>query len=166
MMCQCQLETLPCLTITGLFYALIWKMMKKFRKDLTLTKYFGQNWAYLLHFLASMLGIWSWMILHIYTPNYAHKSPYDQCIHSIFDFNCRGIWWNGHCGKFFPFFTAGFETTASTLSYCLYELALNRDIQDRLRSEVQQVKNKSGGQTMSYDLLREMTYMDAIVSGK
>lgn len=66
----------------------------------------------------------------------------------------------------FLFFVAGFETTASTLSYCFYELALNQDIQDKLRSEVQQIKNKSRSKTMTYELLREMTYMDAVITGK
>lgn len=64
----------------------------------------------------------------------------------------------------FLFFIAGFETTASTLSYCLYELALNQDIQDKLRSEVQQLKAQI--KELNYENLRELTYMDAVISGK
>lgn len=64
----------------------------------------------------------------------------------------------------FLFFVAGFETTASTLSYFFYELALNQDIQEKLRSEVQKVKDKN--QTLTYESLRELTYMDAVISGK
>ena len=36
----------------------------------------------------------------------------------------------------FGIFTAGFETVSSTICYCLYELALNNDIQDRVRQEI------------------------------
>jgi len=33
-------------------------------------------------------------------------------------------------------FAAGFETVSSTVSYCLYELALNKSIQDKVRQEI------------------------------
>jgi cytochrome P450 len=36
------------------------------------------------------------------------------------------------------FFFAGHDTTASTLSYALYNLARNRDVQDKLRSDIYQ----------------------------
>lgn len=62
----------------------------------------------------------------------------------------------------FLFFIAGYETTATTMSFCLYELALNQDIQDKLRSEVQRTQNKCG--TIDYDSLKEMTYLDAIIA--
>jgi len=34
------------------------------------------------------------------------------------------------------FFLAGYETTATTLSYCSYELALNPDVQQKLYEEI------------------------------
>lgn len=37
----------------------------------------------------------------------------------------------------FLFFVAGFETTASTLTYAFYELAKNQDVQDRLANEIE-----------------------------
>ena len=65
----------------------------------------------------------------------------------------------------FMFFGAGFETSASTISFCLYELALNRDIQDRLRNEIDTVLKKHGG-SVTYEGVQEMKYMDKIISGK
>lgn len=62
----------------------------------------------------------------------------------------------------FLLFITGFESPSSTLSYCLYELALNQNIQQKLRIEVQQVKNES---QLTYESLRELTYMDAVLSG-
>lgn len=38
----------------------------------------------------------------------------------------------------FAFFIAGFETTASTISYCLYELAINPEIQIKLRDKIKE----------------------------
>lgn len=39
------------------------------------------------------------------------------------------------------FFIAGYDTTATTLSFLLYFLAIHPDIQDRLRQEVHDVTN-------------------------
>ena len=39
-------------------------------------------------------------------------------------------------GNALLFFAAGFETTATTLGFMLYHLALNQDVQDKLREEV------------------------------
>lgn len=48
----------------------------------------------------------------------------------------------------FVFFLAGFETVSTFLTFTLYELALNPQIQDRLRKEIQSVEGK-----MTYDKL-------------
>nr|XP_018896715.1 PREDICTED: probable cytochrome P450 6a14 [Bemisia tabaci] len=64
----------------------------------------------------------------------------------------------------FIFFIAGFETTASTLSYCLYELALNPDIGEKLYEEVESVKQAHNG-TLDYDAVnKELVYMEAVIS--
>ena len=39
-------------------------------------------------------------------------------------------------GNALTFFTAGFETTATTLGFLLYHLAVNQDAQDKIREEV------------------------------
>jgi hypothetical protein len=63
------------------------------------------------------------------------------------------------------FILAGFETSASTLSYALYELALHPDLQSRLREEIMQVTDKHQGE-LTYDSIHEMTYLNMVVSGK
>ncbi|CAH1128987.1 unnamed protein product [Ceutorhynchus assimilis] len=59
------------------------------------------------------------------------------------------------------FFFAGFDTAASAMSFGCYELAVNKDIQDRLREEVMQVA-KNG--RVTYESLQEMKYMDMVLS--
>ncbi|KAJ4434872.1 hypothetical protein ANN_23443 [Periplaneta americana] len=61
------------------------------------------------------------------------------------------------------FFVAGFETSATTLSFCLYELALNPDIQDRLREEIDTVLEKYDG-NITYEGIQEMSYLDNVLS--
>lgn len=64
----------------------------------------------------------------------------------------------------FVFFIAGFETSSSTATYCLYELAINQDIQNKLYQEIIQVINKHG--ELTYDSINEMVYLHQVVSGK
>jgi len=60
------------------------------------------------------------------------------------------------------FFTAGYETTASTLSFCTYELALNPDIQQKLYEEVTSSSDFEG--FIPYDTLVKLPLLDAVLS--
>ena len=51
------------------------------------------------------------------------------------------------------FFAAGFETSSSTISFTLYELALNPDVQKTLRAELQDALAKTDGK-ITYDMVR------------
>ncbi|XP_063236620.1 probable cytochrome P450 6a13 [Bacillus rossius redtenbacheri] len=61
------------------------------------------------------------------------------------------------------FFVAGFETTSATIGFCLYELALNADVQRRLRTEVLRVLSRHDGE-LSYPALKEMDYLRKVVA--
>nr|QZM07468.1 cytochrome P450 monooxygenase CYP345BA2 [Lasioderma serricorne] len=60
------------------------------------------------------------------------------------------------------FFVAGFETTSSTIAFTLHELALNEEIQDKLRREILQSTQKYN--KIDYDALKEMKYLDQCVN--
>jgi hypothetical protein len=64
----------------------------------------------------------------------------------------------------FVFFIAGFETSSTTASFALYELALNPDIQKTLTDEVDDVLAKHDGK-ITYDSLTEMTYLTKVIEG-
>uniref|UniRef100_A0A182QUS0 Uncharacterized protein n=1 Tax=Anopheles farauti TaxID=69004 RepID=A0A182QUS0_9DIPT len=65
----------------------------------------------------------------------------------------------------FIFFFAGFETISWTLSFALYELAINEDIQTKLYDEVHETEQSlDEGQTLSYEKLQSMPYLDMVVS--
>nr|XP_012230874.1 PREDICTED: cytochrome P450 9e2-like [Linepithema humile] len=61
------------------------------------------------------------------------------------------------------FFFAGFDTSATLMCFIAHELAVNRDIQDRLREEVEQHLSVEND-TISYESLSKMVYMDMVVS--
>jgi cytochrome P450 family 6 len=65
----------------------------------------------------------------------------------------------------FVFFVAGFETSSTTMSFCLYELALNPDVQERVQKEVDTVLQKYGNK-ITYEAIQEMEYLDKTIAGK
>jgi cytochrome P450 family 6 len=72
---------------------------------------------------------------------------------------------NSLAAQAFVFFLAGFETSSSTMTFCLYELSLHQDIQDRVRQEIDVVLQKHDGK-LTYEGILEMEYLDKVVSGK
>ncbi|XP_011705214.1 PREDICTED: cytochrome P450 6l1-like, partial [Wasmannia auropunctata] len=62
----------------------------------------------------------------------------------------------------FIFFVAGFETSATTATFSLYELAQHQDIQDKVRKEINEILAKHGG--LTYDAVNEMTYLHKVVN--
>jgi cytochrome P450 family 6 len=65
----------------------------------------------------------------------------------------------------FIFFLAGFETSSTTLSFCLHELAINSQIQERLREEIDSTIKKYEGK-ITYDGINSMPYLDKVVDGE
>ncbi|XP_075724405.1 cytochrome P450 3A8-like [Rhipicephalus microplus] len=62
----------------------------------------------------------------------------------------------------FSFFTAGFETTGSSMAFLSYLLAKHQDIQDRLREDALAVLKRDGAFT--YDNVFGIKYLDQIIS--
>ncbi|PNF21097.1 Cytochrome P450 6j1 [Cryptotermes secundus] len=63
----------------------------------------------------------------------------------------------------FQILAGGFETSGTTMSFALYELALHPDIQHRLREEITRVMAKHQGE-LTYEGMQEMSYLDMVVS--
>ncbi|XP_011194316.2 cytochrome P450 6a9-like [Zeugodacus cucurbitae] len=63
----------------------------------------------------------------------------------------------------FVFFIAGFETSSTTMSFALYEMALQPQLQERLRREVLHTFAKHNNE-FTYECLQEMQYMDQVVA--
>lgn len=62
------------------------------------------------------------------------------------------------------FYIAGFETSTTTTSFCLYELANNPKIQQKVQLEIDDIIEKFNGQ-ISYECISEMKYLEACIDG-
>ena len=61
------------------------------------------------------------------------------------------------------FFTAGFETTANTLSLTSYNLAKFPTIQEKLLQEIKSAMNRHDD-VLSYDTITDIEYLDAVIN--
>ncbi|KAF2894087.1 hypothetical protein ILUMI_12097 [Ignelater luminosus] len=62
----------------------------------------------------------------------------------------------------FLFLGAGYETSSTTMTFCLYELAINQDIQETVREEINAVLERHDGK-LTYECMMEMKYMGQVV---
>jgi len=62
----------------------------------------------------------------------------------------------------FVFFAAGFETSSTTATFALYELAQQHDTQDKIRQEIDEILAKHDD--LTYDTLNEMTYLQKVIN--
>ncbi len=61
------------------------------------------------------------------------------------------------------FFFAGFSTTSNLITFTLYALALNQDVQYKLREEVNEIVKKDGN--LDYDDVGQLVYLDMVING-
>ncbi|XP_066153403.1 probable cytochrome P450 6a23 [Euwallacea fornicatus] len=62
----------------------------------------------------------------------------------------------------FIFLVAGFDTSATTMTCALYELARKQDIQDQMREEMREILKKHGGK-MTYEGLKELELTEKVI---
>ncbi|KAH8355099.1 hypothetical protein KR093_005417, partial [Drosophila rubida] len=63
----------------------------------------------------------------------------------------------------FIFFAAGFDTSASTLTFALFELAKQPHIQQKLRQEIEDTVEAKGGQ-FTYEAMQDLRYMELVIA--
>jgi len=59
------------------------------------------------------------------------------------------------------FYTAGFEATAATIAFVLYDLARHPEHQEALYNEIQ---THLSGQELTMDLINELPFLDCVVA--
>jgi hypothetical protein len=61
-------------------------------------------------------------------------------------------------------FLFSYETTSTTMQFCLYELSKNKEIQEKARQDVENAIKKHG--EMTYEALSDMKYLEQCVEGE
>ncbi|XP_058836873.1 uncharacterized protein LOC131693230 [Topomyia yanbarensis] len=74
-----------------------------------------------------------------------------------------GLTINEMAAQCFVFFVGGFETSSTTMNFCLFELAKNPDVQERLRDEIEKAIEANDGE-ITYDLVMGIQYLDNVVN--
>ena len=64
----------------------------------------------------------------------------------------------------FLFFVAGFDTSSLILSVTLLELAVNRDVQNKLHEEIDRNLEENEN-TITYEMIQKMQYLHKVVQG-
>lgn len=59
----------------------------------------------------------------------------------------------------------GYETSSTTLTYCMYELSMNEEIQSKARDSIVKALKKHNNQ-LSYECINDMHYLEQCVNGK
>ncbi|XP_058979710.1 probable cytochrome P450 6a14 [Musca domestica] len=75
----------------------------------------------------------------------------------------KGLTLEQMAAQTFVFFVAGFETSSTTMTFCLYELARHMQVQERLRQEILESLKKTNGE-ITYEGLHELQYLDQVVA--
>ncbi|XP_073813616.1 cytochrome P450 6A1-like [Musca autumnalis] len=75
-----------------------------------------------------------------------------------------GLTFEELAAQVFVFFLGGFETSSSTVTFALYEMAQNQEIQERLRQEVTETLKKCNSpEGFTYESLSEMPYLNQVL---
>jgi len=63
----------------------------------------------------------------------------------------------------FIFFLGGFDTVSTIICFMQYELAINPDIQNKLKAEIEDVLKDTNGKP-TYEAVNDMKYLDAVIN--
>lgn len=63
----------------------------------------------------------------------------------------------------FLFFLSGFDSVSTILCFIAHELMVNKDVQSKLKHEIQGVLKELKGESLTYDVLNGMKFMDCVV---
>ncbi|GJQ77926.1 Cyp6a9 [Trypoxylus dichotomus] len=92
--------------------------------------------------------------------NNVHRNDFMQILMDLRNKNNEEMTIKQMAAQAFVFFIAGFETSATTINFCLFELAQHSDIQEKVRSEIEEILQD---EQVSYDSVEKLKYLDQVI---
>ncbi|KAL7027664.1 hypothetical protein ACKWTF_005515 [Chironomus riparius] len=71
---------------------------------------------------------------------------------------------NDIAAQCYLFFIGGFDTSSSTMTFCLYEFCKNQEIQSKVHSEIDKILENSEDGDFSYEMLNDMKYLECCIN--
>lgn len=96
--------------------------------------------------------------------NQVHRNDFMQILMDLRKNNADEMSVKQMAAQAFVFFIAGFETSATTINFCLFELAQHAGIQEKVRREIAEVLEETDGE-VTYDSVEKLKYLDQVIDG-
>ena len=103
------------------------------------------------------------LLIQLKNQGYISVDKNEKEAEEVKDKNVNKMTINELAAQVFVFFVAGFETSSSTLSYCLFELARNIELQRKVQEDIDKVFKATGPDGFTYDLLGELKYVECCI---
>ncbi|XP_070508276.1 probable cytochrome P450 6a14 [Chironomus tepperi] len=75
----------------------------------------------------------------------------------------KKLTFNEIAAQAFLFFAAGFETSSSTMNFCLFELSRNPEKQKKVHQELDKILQDTDISDITYEMLSEMKYLECCI---
>lgn len=90
------------------------------------------------------------------------RKDFLQLLIDMKEYDNNALTMNELAAQSLVFFIAGFETSSTAMTFALYELASNPEIQNKAREEVFNILNNHDGK-ITYDAINDMKYLQQVV---
>lgn len=77
----------------------------------------------------------------------------------------KALSFNEVAAQAYVFYIAGFETSSTTMAFCMYEIAKNPDIQRKVHEELDTVLQRHDGK-FAYEAIADLKYLECCIDGK
>lgn len=92
-------------------------------------------------------------------------SDVSWCVESTFTNEFKSLTIEQCAAQVLLFYAAGFDSSSTTLSFGLYELARNPEVQRRVQEDIDGTLQKYDG-ILTYESIMNMKYVESVVKGK
>ncbi|KRT85019.1 cytochrome P450, partial [Oryctes borbonicus] len=92
--------------------------------------------------------------------NNVHRNDFMQILMDLRNKNNEELSIKQMAAQAFVFFIAGFETSATTINFCLFELAQHPEIQEKVRGEIEELLQD---EEVTYDCVEKLKYLDQVI---